>query len=183
LYTVVYKRGEKIWCPQDKYIYCNPLSIIPRVQDLDEVSPLFVTPFHALTYHEVLIWAIHTLLSITLCTKVGHHPSSLHFPFRYLESSFVDSLKFLFGQFPPDWLYYFEGVLIPVIVYDFLDGRLATLIGCLHFTDEGLFIVERQVRTEDILRTKPGLFAFIPTPRIPAKPLSYVTPPDDNKPL
>ena len=25
LYTVVYKRGEKIWCPQDEYIHCNPL--------------------------------------------------------------------------------------------------------------------------------------------------------------
>jgi len=95
----------------------------------------------------------------------------------------MDSLKFLFGQFPPEWLVYFEGVLVPIIAYDFLDGRLATLISCLHFTENRLFIIERQVCTEDLLRTQPCLFAFIPTPRVPAKPLSYVTPPDDNKPL
>jgi len=183
LYTVVYEHGEKIWCPQNEYIHRNPLGIIPQVQDLDEVSTLFVTPFHALTYHEVLIRAIHTLLPITICTKVGCHPSSLHFPFGYLESSFVDSLKFLFGQFPPDWLFYFEGVLVPVIAYDFLDRRLATLIGRLHFTNKGLFIEERQVCTEDLLCTQPCLFAFVPTPRIPAKPLSYITPPDNDKPL
>ena len=164
LYTVVYKHSEKIWCPQDEYIHRNPLSIIPRVQDLDKVSPLFVTPFHALTYHEVHIRSNHTLPTITICAKVGRHPSSLHFPFRYLESSFVDSLKFLFGQFPPTWLTYFEGALVPVIAYDFLDRHLATLISCLHFTDEGLFIIERQVRTEDLLCTQPSLFTFVPTP-------------------
>jgi len=102
LYTVVYECGEKIWCPQDKYIYCNPLGIIPQVQDLDDVSPLFVTPFRALTYHKVHIHSNHTLPAITICAKVCHHPSSLHFPFGYLEFSFVDSLKFIFGQFPTD---------------------------------------------------------------------------------
>jgi len=182
LYTVVYEAGKKIWCPQDEYIHRNPLGIIPRVQDLDNLSPFFVTPFQALTHHEVRIPS-PVLPAITICAKVGRHPSSLHFPFSYLESSFVDSLKFIFGQFPPDWLTYFEGALIPVIMYDFLDGCLATLIGRLHFTDEGLFIIERQVRTEDLLRTNPSLFAFVPTPHILAKPLSHVTPPDDDLPL
>jgi len=182
LYTVVYEAGKKIWCPQDEYIHRNPLGIIPRVEDLDNYSPHYVTPFRALSYHEVRIPS-NVLPAITICAKIGRHPSSLHFPFGYLESSFIDSLKFLFGQFPPDWLTYFEGALVPVIAYDFLDGRLATLIGRLHFTDEGLFIVERQVRTEDLLCTKPYLFAFVPTPRIPERPLSHVTPPDDNLPL
>jgi len=182
LYTVVYEAGKKIWCPQDEYIHRNPLGIIPRVEDLDNHSPFYITPFWALTYHEVHIPS-PVLPAVTICAKVGRHPSSLHFPFGYLESSFIDSLKFLFGQFPPDWLTYFEGALVPVIAYDFLDGRLATLIGRLHFTDEGLFIVERQVRTEDLLRTKPYLFAFVPTPYIPEKPLSHVTPPDDDLPL
>jgi len=182
LYTVVYEAGKKIWCPQDEYIHCNPLGIIPQVQDLDNYSPFYVTPFRALTYHKVRIPS-PVLPAVTICAKVGRHPSSLHFPFGYLESSFIDLLKFLFGQFPPDWLIYFEGALVPVIAYDFLDRCLATLISRLHFTDEGLFIVERQVRTEDLLHTKPYLFAFVPTPHIPEKPLSHVTPPDDDKPL
>jgi len=182
LYTVVYEGGRKIWCPQDEYIHRNPLGIIPRVQDLDLASPHFVTPFRALAYHKVHIRAQHTLPPITICAKVGCHPSSLHFPFGYIESSFVDSLKFIFGQFPAPWLTYFEGVHVPVISYDFLDGRLATLVGRLHFTDQGLFIYERQVRTEDLLRTQPELFPFVPTPRVPTKPLAYLTPPKDNQP-
>jgi len=100
LYTVVYEAGKKVWCPQDEYIHHNPLSIIPQVQDLDNASPHFVTPFRALAYHEVHICANEVLPPITICTKVGRHPSSLHFPFGYIESSFVDSLKFIFRQFP-----------------------------------------------------------------------------------
>ena len=183
LYTVVYECGKKIWCPQDKYIHRNPLGIIPWVQDLDLASPHFVTPFRALAYHEVHICTQHTLPPITICAKVGCHPSSLHFPFGYIESSFIDSLKFIFGQFPADWLTYFEGAHIPVISYDFLDRHLATLVGCLHFSEEGLFIEEREVRIEDLLRTQPRLFPFVPTPHIPVNPLSYVIPPQDNQPL
>jgi len=183
LYTVVYEAGKKVWCPQDEYVHCNPLGIIPRVQDLDHTSPHFVTPFRALAYHEVHIRANAVLPPITICAKVGRHPSSLHFPFSYIESSFVDSLKFIFGQFPAPWLTYFENTHVPVISYDFLDRRLITLVGRLHFTDQGLFIVDREVRTEDLLRTQPELFPFVPTPRIPTNPLAYLTPPDNDKPL
>jgi len=183
LYTVVYKAGKKVWCPQDKYVHRNPLGIIPRVQDLNTASPHFVTPFRALAYHKVHIQANDVLPPITICAKVGRHPSSLHFPFGYIESSFVDSLKCIFGQFPAPWLTYFENAHIPVISYDFLDGRLVTLVGCLHFTDQGLFIVDREVRTEDLLRTQPDLFAFIPTPRIPENPLIYLMPPEQDQPL
>jgi len=183
LYTVVYEAGKKVWCPQDEYVHRNPLGIIPRVQDLDNASPHFVTPFHALAYHEVHIRANDVLPPITICAKVGRHPSSLHFPFGYIESSFVDSLKFIFGQFPAPWLTYFENAHVLVISYDFLDGRLVTLVGCLHFTNQGLFIIDREVRTEDLLRTQPELFAFVPTPRIPTNPLIYLMPPDNDKPL
>ena len=183
LYTIVYEAGKKVWCPQDEYVHRNPLGIIPQVQDLDTHSPHFVTPFRALAYHEVHIQANDVLPPITICAKVGRHPSSLHFPFGYIESSFVDSLKFIFGQFPAPWLTYFENAHVLVISYDFLDGCLVTLVGQLHFTDQGLFIVDCEVCTEDLLRTQPGLFAFIPTPRIPENPLIYLTPPDDDQPL
>jgi hypothetical protein len=62
-------------------------------------------------------------------------------------------IKFLFGQFPPTWLEYFEGALVPLTTYDFLDGRIATLVGCLHFTLDGIFVINRTTRTEDILCT------------------------------
>jgi len=183
LYTIVYEAGKKVWCPQDKYVHRNPLGIIPRVQDLDTHSPHFITPFHALAYHKVHIRANDVLPPVTIYAKVGCHPSSLHFPFGYIESSFVDLLKFIFGQFPTPWLTYFENAHVLVISYDFLDGHLVTLVGRLHFTDQGLFIVDREVRTEDLLHTQPVLFAFVPTPRIPENPLIYLTPLDDDQPL
>jgi len=183
LYTVVHRNGQHIWCPQEEFVSKDFLANIPRVHHLNHLSPHFVTPFRALVYHEVLIRAIHTLPPVTLCAKVGRHPASLHLPFGFLESSFIDSLKFLFGQFPPDWLTYFEGALVPLTSYDFLDGRLITVLGYLHFSEEGLFVTNHHTRIEDVLRTKPELAQFTCTPRTPENPLLYVTPPREDLPL
>jgi len=183
LYTIVHRNGQNIWCPQEEFVSKDFLANIPRVNNLDHLSPHFVTPFRALVYHEVLIRAQHTLPPVTLCAKVGRHPASLHLPFGFLESSFVDSLKFLFGQFPPLWLTYFEGALVHITSYDFLDGRLITVLGYLHFTEEGLFVTNHHTRIEDVLRTKPKLAQFTCTPRTPQNPLLYVTPPCEELPL
>jgi len=78
-----------------------------------------------------------------MCAKVGRHPHSAHFPFGYLESSFLDSIKFLFSHFPPTWLQEFEGCQVPLVAYNFLDGRVALLCGHLHFTEEGIFFLNR----------------------------------------
>ena len=131
----------------------------------------------------VLDNALSCLPSIHVCAKVGRHPHSASFPFRYLESSFIDSIKFIFFQFPPTWLQYFEGALVPLVVYDFLDGRVALLCGHLHFTADGIFVVNRNTHTEDLLRTQPGLAAFVCTPRVPVNPFSCITPPPLETPL
>jgi len=183
LYTIVHQNGETIWCPQEEFVSKDFLTNISRVHHLDHLSPHFVTPFHALVYHEVVICPYHTLPPVTLCAKVGRHPASLHLPFGFLESSFVDSLKFLFGQFPPLWLTYFEGSLVPLTSYDFLDGRLITVLGYLHFTEEGLFVIGHHTRIEDVIRTKPELAQFTCTPRTPENPLLYITPPREEIPL
>jgi len=183
LYTIVHRNREAIWCPQEEFVSKNFLANIPRVNHLDHLSPHFVTPFRALVYHKVIIRPQNTLPSVTLCAKVGHHPALLHLPFGFLESSFIDSLKFLFGQFPPLWLTYFEGALVPISSYDFLDGRLITVLGYLHFTEEGLFVTNHHTRIEDVLRTKPELAQFTCTPHTPENPLLYVTPPCEELPL
>jgi len=183
LYTIVHRNGQNIWCPQEEFVSKDFLANIPRVHHLDHLPTHFVTPFRALVYHEVLIRAVHTLPPVTLCAKVGRHPASLHLPFGFLESSFIDSLKFLFGQFPPVWLTYFEGALVPLTSYDFLDGRLVTVLGYLHFSEEGLFVTNHHTRIEDVLRTKPELALFTCTPRTPENPLLYVTPPREDLPL
>jgi len=183
LYTIIHRNGEAIWCPQEEFVSKDFLANIPHVHHLDHLLPHFVTPFRALVYHEVLIRPQHTLPSVTLCAKVGRHPASLHLPFGFLESSFIDSIKFLFGQFPPCWLTYFEGVLVPLSSYDFLDRRLVTVLGYLRFSEEGIFVTNHHTRIEDMICTKPELAQFTCTPCTPENPLLYITTPREDLPL
>ena len=109
------------------------------------------------------------------------HPHSASFPFGYLELSFVDSIKFIFGQFPPDWLKHFEGALVPLVAYDFLDRCIATLCGHLHFTTDSIFVIKRNMHMEDLLCTQPRLATFICTPHVPTNLFAlYHTPSSRN---
>jgi len=182
-YTIVYNCGEKYWVPQEEYVERDFLRLLPCIPDLETYAVSFVTPFHADIYHNVYIHAISCLPSIHICAKVGRHPHSASFPFGYLESSFINSIKFLFSQFPPTWLEYFEGSLIPLVAYDFLDGRVALLCGHLHFTVDGIFVINRNTCTKDLLHTQPGLAAFVCTPCVPVNPFSCITPPPLETPL
>jgi len=182
-YTVVYDHREKFWVPQEEFIEHDFLRLLPCIPDLETHPVSFVTPFRADVFHNVWINSNGPLPHINLCAKIGQHPHSASFPFGYLEASFVDSIKFLFGQFPPDWLEYFEGVLVPIAAYDFLDGRLATLCGRLHFTADGIFVIDRNTHTEDLLCTQPGLAAFVCTPHLPTNPFAYIMPPPVETPL
>jgi hypothetical protein len=67
--------------------------------------------------------------------------------------SFINSIKFLFRQFPPTWLTYFEEALVSLTIYDFLDGHIATLVGHLHFTQDSIFVIDWNIRTKDLLHT------------------------------
>jgi len=183
LYTILHEQGRKVWCPQNEFVNQDFLANIPRSAALNTANPYFVTPFRSRVYHEVHIKAVNTLPAVTICAKVGLHPASLLFPFGYLESSFVDSIKFLFGQFPPVWLQYFNRSLVPLVSYDFLDGHLVTICRQLYFTDKGIFVIHRHTRIEDNLCSNPGLAQFTCTPRTPADPLLYLTPPLVEEPL
>jgi hypothetical protein len=182
-YTVVYENDRQVWCPQAEYLNPDCIRDIPRVADLDDLFPHFLTTFRSLVYHSIKLKPVGANPAPTICAKVGRHPSSLHFPFGYLESSFVDSLKFLFGQLPFNLLVYFEGTLVPLVAYDFLDGRTITICGHIHFEDRDIFVINRSTRFEDVLRTHPGLFPFVATPRLPVNPTLYISPPALESPL
>ena len=182
-FIILYERLEKIWVPQHDFLGQNFLSHIPQVQYLDNHPAFFVTPFRSSIYHHVPVPSSGALPSVHICAQVGHHPPALSFPFGYLESSFVHSISCLFSQFPPAWLKYFKGALVPLVAYDFLDGRLATIVGHLHFTEAGTFVINRSTRTEDLIRTQPGLFQFVCTPHIPTNPFLHITPPLAELPL
>jgi hypothetical protein len=176
-YTISFQNSENVWTPQEEFTNRDFLRLIPCSQDLTEALPHFVTPFRAQVLHTVSIPSTSPLPPIFLCAKVGRHTYSAPFPFGCLESSFIDSIKDKFSQVPAKWLTYFEGALVLLVAYNFLDGHTITLCGHLHFTDRGILIVRRTTRTEDALRTQPELARFMCTPRVPTNPFDFIIPP------
>jgi len=115
-----------------------------------------------------------------ICAKVGKHLWSPNFPFGYIETTFLDLIKFVISRFPPLWLAHFEGALVPLVVYDFLDGCTAILCGHLHFTEQGILFINCSMRITDLLHTDPQFSCFVPTPQVPAKPFNFITPPSED---
>jgi hypothetical protein len=182
-YTVSFQNSEIVWTPQEEFVNQDFLHLIPYSQDLSEALPHFVTPFWAQVFHMVAILLTGPLPPIFLCAKVGRHTYSAPFLFGCLESSFINSIKDKFLQVPSEWLTYFEGALVPLVLYDFLDGCTITLCRHLHFMNRGIFIIRRTTRTEDALHTQPELARFVCMPRVPTNPFNFIIPPPLNLPL
>ena len=180
-YSVVYEQGCHIWYFQEEFINTNFLNTIARRVDLQEVQALFfVTPFCADILYSIHIHSDSTLPPVHICAKIGKHPWSPNFPFGYIKTTFLDSIKFVFSCFPPSWLSHFEGTLVPLVAYNFLDGCMAILCRHLHFTPEGILFLNCSTRIEDILYTDPSFARFTPTPHVPRKPFNFITPPPDT---
>jgi len=180
-YMVHYEQGRHIWFSSEELINSQFLNHIPQAQDLDTNAPLyFVTPFRADAHHSIHVHSNGALPPVHICAKVGKHLWSSKFPFGYIETTFLDSIKFVFSRFPPLWLAHFEGALVPLVAYDFLDGRTAILCGHLHFVEQGILFINRSTRITDLLRTDPQFSCFVPTPRVPSRPFDFITPPSEN---
>jgi len=151
-YMVHYKQDRHIWFSSEELVNSRFLNHIPQAQDLETTTPpYFVTPFHADTHHSIHVYSNGALPPVHICAKVGKHPWSPNFPFGYIETTFLDSIKFVFSRFPPSWLAHFEGALVPLVAYDFLDSHTAILCGHLHFTEQGILFVNRSTRITDLL--------------------------------
>ena len=183
-YSLLYQGEKALWCPQEELGNVDVLATITTVEELDNYPPNFITRFCGPILHTTLLES-HTgvLPPVTLCSKVGLHPHSAHFPLGYLEVSNKDTLILLFQQFPPDWLEHFEGAYIPLLLFDFLDGCRVTVQGKLHFTPNRLFVIDGVVRTFDMLRHKPERFSFTCITRLPINPLVHVGYDDAEIPL
>jgi hypothetical protein len=184
LYTVVDCNEDQIWCPQVELDNQDFLANILTVQGLNQYSEHFASPFRTHVLHTSKVRPRNfSLPNVTICTKVGKHTHSLAWPFRYLESNFIDSIKFIFNSFLPFWLEHFEGSLVPIVAYDFLDRCSVLLAGYLHFDCEGIFITGRHLRVKDALQTDPYLAQFCADVRVPIQPFLFLSPPPGNVPL
>ena len=72
---------------------------------------------------------------------------------------------------------------MPLVMFDLLDRHTISLSGHLHFTDEGIFIVNRTMCTEDALCTQPNLARLVCTLQVPENPFQYIAAPPPNLPL
>jgi len=141
-YMVHYEQDRHVWFSSEELVNSRFLDYIPRAQDLDTTTPpYFVTPFHADAHHSIHVHSDGALPLVHICAKVGKHLWSPNFPFGYIETTFLDLIKFVFSRFPPLWLAHFEGALVPLVAYDFLDGRTAILCRHLHFTEQGILFI------------------------------------------
>jgi len=180
-YTVHYEQDRHIWFSSEELVNSQFLNHIPRAQDLDTTTPpYFVTPFRANAHHSIHVHSDGALPPVHICAKIGKHLWSPNFPFGYIKTTFLDLIKFVFSHFPPLWLAHFEGALVPLVAYNFLDGRTAILCGHLHFTEQGILFVNQSTWITDLLRTDPQFSCFVPTPHVPAKPFDFITPPSEN---
>ena len=183
-YSLLYQGEKALWCPQEELTNHNALATVSTVEELNHYPLNFVTCFWGPISHTTLLES-HTgvLPPVTLCSKVGLHPYSPHFPLGYLEVSNKDTLIHVFRQFPPDWLEHFEGVYVPLLLFDFLDSQRVTVRDKLHFTLNGLFVINRVVCTNNMLHHKPEFFSFTCNPHLPINPLVHVGYNDADIPL
>jgi len=180
-YTVHYEQGRHVWFSSEELVNSQFLNHISRAQDLDTNAPTyFVTPFRTNAHHSIHVHSNGALPPVHICAKVGKHPWSPKFPFGYIETTFLDLIKFVFSRFPPLWLAHFEGALVPLVAYDFLDGHMAILCGHLYFVEQGILFINHSTRITDLLRTDPQFSCFVPTPCVPSRPFDFITPPSED---
>ena len=98
-YSLLYQGEKALWCPQEELGNVDVLATIPTTEELDRYPPNFVTRFRCPVPHTTLLESCTGILPpVTLCSKVGLHPHSVHFPLGYLEVSNKDALILLFRQ-------------------------------------------------------------------------------------
>jgi len=74
--------------------------------------------------------------------------------------------------------------LVTLKIQDFLDRRIITTYGHLHFSVGGqVFAYQQGYLFEDLAQASPSLLAFCFTPCIPADPFDYITTVLDSQPL
>jgi hypothetical protein len=183
-YHIIYRDSEQLWRPAAQFFNKDFVSQITQVEDVNRHTEYYITPFHVITYHDIKVHAkLNTLPPVTICAKVGLHPCTHTFPFSYLELNFINSIKEVFSCFPPFWLEHFEGIEVPIVGYDFLDGHTVTLFGNLHFNWLGIWIMKCYSCVEDILQLQPELAQLTPFICVPFQPLLHLSPPPRDVPL
>ena len=180
-YTVINTGDIDAWRPQSEFTETEFLSTIPEIDELLNPFP-HVLAFRHRAVHHVQVLATKSTLArqlalppVFICNNVGFRAPSKHFPLGYLEYSYKCSIRATFRAASSLAREAFELSLVPLTVYDLLDGRMVTIYGRLWFHLDNVYLENRGTLICDAIRTRPHLLQYTLSPRVPANPVPYLT--------
>ena len=113
------------------------------------------------------------------CSQAIRDQSGPDLPLGSIKYNFRRGIGAAFSNLPGLVRATYEGVVVIVEIHDFLDGRVVTTYGYLHFNRrfgvDQTFIVNQGYHFEDAVRTSPHLYSYCFTPRIPADPFDHIS--------
>jgi hypothetical protein len=190
-YFIIELDNRQIWRPVSEGEIVSFLDFLTHEQ-LIEYATVFptVTPFKGYTPHPALVnpvnqWqaTLFDIPSIYTCCRAGYSLPSPGAPLGYIVFTFRLSIKETFLHHSTLVRYVFEGSLVIIEVYDFLDGRRVYMYRHLSFRQDSVYVVNLAYHFEDAVARYPALLCHCVTPRIPADPCFFVQVYPDDTPL
>ena len=127
------------------------------------------------------------LQPLIACAKAILELPSIDLPLGTIRYNFREGIRRAFAPHANHIRQGYEGALVVVEIHDFLDGRLVTTYGYLHFVhrfgEDQVFVTQQTYNFEDIVRSKPRLLNYCLAPRIPADPFDFVSTYHNDLPL
>jgi hypothetical protein len=168
----------------------DPLEI-PLAQFLLHNPPWFpsILPFRGSATHYIWVKPNHVLArlynlsEVNICSRLIRHKSAPGTTLGFIKYDFRQGIVDQFRDKGFVEKTGYEGSLIILAIYDFLDGRHIIIYGFLVFGTESIYVKGQAFHCEDLLRTYPRLFAYTLNPRLLVDPFVHVTVHSDTTPL
>jgi hypothetical protein len=168
----------------------DPLKI-PLARFLLQNPPWFLSilPFRGAATH--YIWVkpdpvlahLYNLSEVNICSRLVWHESAPGTPLGFIKYDFRFGIVDQFRDKGFTEKTSYEGSLVIIAIYDFLDGRRIIIYGFLVFSEASIYVKGQAFHCEDLLRTYPRLFAYTLNPRLPVDPFVHVAVHSETIPL
>ncbi|KAH9177854.1 hypothetical protein EDB89DRAFT_1901955 [Lactarius sanguifluus] len=192
LYTAVYSTEGESWRPASVTIQ-EHFSHIPLASALAwaplvflSITPFHIPPPHLYTLFPRLINPTNTanFPPLYICSKVILDSPSVNLPLGSVRYDFCEGIWQAFFPLSNILRVGYIDSLVTLEVQDFLDRRVITTYGHLHFTFDGqVFALYQGYFFEDLIRSNPLLLSHCLTPHVPADPFAFVLAIPDSHPL
>jgi hypothetical protein len=118
-----------------------------------------------------------------ICSRLIQHKPAPGLPLGFIHYNFKEGIVEKFHNQGPGERSGYEGALVVLGIYDFLDSRRITVYRFLVLDVVSTYVKWQAFHCKDPLCTYPGLFAYTLNPRLPVDPFSYITVHPETIPL